>query len=139
VATRRRACVPALRVETLREARLFGETGELLLWRNGDNLWQARLIEDVKNGDEATWEEALDESEMLWGNRCRPLLHDFTLLYDAGQGLRHAIPIPPPGTCDDAPPVQVRLQVRHYLAKGEDIPRVVASRLVKLVWEESQS
>ena len=38
---------PPLREETLLQARLFAPHGELLLWCEDDNQWQARLIKDV--------------------------------------------------------------------------------------------
>src|SRR5262245_56060312 len=45
---------PPLRGELLQQARLFARSGELLLWRDGDNQWQARLIEDCPATD-AQW------------------------------------------------------------------------------------
>lgn len=125
---------PELMTITLQQARLFSENAELLLWRDGDNIFQARLIRDVQ-GDEkeaAAWNESLDESQMLWGTHGTPLSDGFTLLRDGAQGLRHAVPIPVKLDAKDKGKVSpLYLTVRHYINK-EGFARVVASRLVKL-------
>ncbi|MCI0694047.1 CRISPR-associated protein Csx19 [candidate division KSB1 bacterium] len=127
-----KAC-PELRVETLQQARLFAEHAELLLWRNGDNVWHARLIRDAQAGEKVGWDESFDELQLLWGTNGKHLhfddeKEDFTLLEDGAQGLRHAVPIKltlgEKGVT--TPP---RLRVRHYLVK-EDFARVAVSRLV---------
>jgi len=60
---------PALREVTLQQARLFSETAELLIWREDIQTWQARLIQDVCDPTEATWDESYIEPQMLWGNQ----------------------------------------------------------------------
>ena len=37
---------PPLRALTLQQARLFGPDAELLVWRDGEGNWQARLLRD---------------------------------------------------------------------------------------------
>ncbi len=124
-----KAC-PELRVETLQQARLFTDHAELLLWRNGDNTWHARLIRDAQAEEKVNWDESFDEPQLLWGTDGTTLLHDFTLWEDGAQGLRHAVPVARQFTLDEeGQPMPPRLRVRHYLAK-EDFARVVASRLV---------
>jgi len=121
---------PPLRSPTLQQARLFADHAEMLLWRDGDNAWRARLIRDAQNGEDTEWDEAFDEPQRLWGTHGSLLAHDFTLLRDGAQGLRHAVP------CrlklsDDEEVEPPRLIVRHYVNKRGFV-RVVASRLVGL-------
>ena len=133
-------CVsPKLRVETLQQARLFSPSGEVLLWRDGDNHWNARLlfdsVKDQSRNGEATWIEAFDEAHMLWGTHGEPCENRFTLLRDGAQGLRHCLPMELRlnHKGETRPP---RLQVRHYLAR-DDFARVAASRLVDLIEDEA--
>lgn len=122
-----KTCAP-LRGETLQQARLFCESAELFVWRDGDNRFHARLIRDRRDNEQSVWDECFDERQMLWGTDDTPLPHDFTLWSDGAQGLRHAMPLPPAINAQGkaAPP---RLIVRHYISmKG--FARVEASRLV---------
>jgi CRISPR-associated protein (TIGR03984 family) len=120
---------PVLRIETLQQARLFAAHAELLLWRDGDNAFHARLIQDSATAEDADWLEAFDEAWMLWGTHGLPLPHGFTLWRDGAQGLRHVIPWPMriDREAQTEPP---HLIVRHYLAREEIFARVVISRLV---------
>lgn len=122
------AVCPPLRLRTLQQARLFGKDAELLLWRDGDNVFRGRLIEDVKDGGAADWNESYDEPQLLWGTQGVALKDNFTLLEDGAQGLRHAVPL-----LDglDLTKQRVQLVVRHYLAQ-EDFARVAVSRLIAL-------
>lgn len=125
------AVCPALRRETLLQARLFGERAELRLWRVGKDSFQARLIRDVLEASEAAvWTESFEESQRLLGTDATALADDFTLLEDGAQGLCHAVPLSglPLRIDEDDPP---RLHVRHYLAPGP-FARVAAFRLVGL-------
>jgi CRISPR-associated protein (TIGR03984 family) len=117
---------PKLRSITLQQARLFSKDAELLLWRDGDNVFHARLILDTKASETSNWRLAFDEPQLLWGTQGLALAHGFTLLEDGAQGLRHAVPLP-----FDTIKYPVRLRVRHYLAQ-EDLARVVVSRLMTL-------
>lgn len=129
-----RVC-PPLRPETLHQARLFGPPGELLLWRDGDNGWQARLIRDAAPGESTEWDEAQDEPQMLWGTRGEPIGNGFTLLTEGERGLRHALPMGL--SADSKGAVRVpKLIVRHYLNK-EGFARIVASRLVGFETEDA--
>ncbi|MEP7342333.1 MAG: CRISPR-associated protein Csx19 [Acidobacteriota bacterium] len=121
---------PELRCATLQQARLFGKEAELLLWRDGDNVFHGRLIVNAKDGETPGWKLAFDEPQLLWGTPGASLLHEFTLLEDGAQGLRHAVPLPA-----NTPKLRAQLCVRHYLAQ-EDFARVVVSRLVELKWKE---
>lgn len=115
---------PELRQETLQQARLFGPSGELLVWRSNDDF-TARLIDD----GETPPEEALaDETYWLWGIGTDNPKEGFTLMNDGQQGLRHAPPLP---VGKDA---RAGLVVRHYIDYDEQGQFYIAvSRLVDLV------
>jgi len=123
---------PPLRKETLQQLRLFAPHAELLLWRDGENHWSARLIRDAENGEEPFWREAIDEFQILWGTYAEPLSEGFTLMRDGTQGLCHIVPIELSGEFENERR-PLRLQVRHYIAEDEvGFARIVASRLLKL-------
>lgn len=124
---------PELRLQTLQQARLFGEKAELLLWRDGDNELHARLIADTKDVANATWLECFDEPQLLWGTHGIPADDDFTLIWEGSQGMHQIIPIKLDVDGDNkvVEKKEPKLRVRHYLNKEEDCEaRVVASRLV---------
>jgi CRISPR-associated protein (TIGR03984 family) len=125
---------PPLRTETLQQARLFSEAGELLLWHDGENLWHARLIHPPTNGETPTLTEAVDEMWILWGTHGEHC-SGFTLVRDGAQGLRHAIPMELPLNTKQEVELP-RLWVRHYLQEdGNGFTRIVASRLLGLRME----
>lgn len=125
--------LPELRSQTLQQARLFGEMSELLIWRDGDGSWQARLLtEAAKEGEEADFAQAIDECQMLWGTHPHPTTNGFTLMADGEQGLKHAVPLEVSGSYD-IHRRPLRLQVRHYLVENENgFNRIAASRLVNV-------
>lgn len=117
---------PPLREVTLQSARLFNNDCEILLWRD-DSSWRARAIYTA-NGDQATFYEAIDELQLLWGNQAEAISDTFMLLSDSGQGLRHIAPV---AITADALPL--RLRVRHLISEDETgFARITASRLVTL-------
>jgi len=126
---------PSLRIETLQQARLFAPKGEILLWRDGDGNWNARLIRDAEDGEEAVWQEAVDEAQILWGTDGRVLSKGFTLMSNGAQGLRHVVPIEvntKPGDLNRP----LRLRVRHYIEEDDEgYARIVASRLMDITTE----
>jgi len=109
---------PPLREETLLQARLFAPHGELLLWRDGDSRWQARIIKDVSDGEKPTWGEAIDEYQVLWGTKGHPLDRGFTLMSDGSQGFFHIVPLKVTATGNKNRPL--RLKVRHYIQDESD-------------------
>jgi CRISPR-associated protein (TIGR03984 family) len=127
---------PPLRPETLQQARLFGQAGELFVWKGRDGEWQGRLLTDEirEDGDRLCF----DEPQILWGDR--PVgdpQGGFTLVADGQQGLCHAVPLTdiPFGKPQVRP---LRLGVRHYVEVDErssGMPRVTHSRLTG-VWAE---
>lgn len=119
----REVAVP-LRTLTLQQARLFGEAGELLVWR-GDSQWHGRYLTD--NG--FAQEDILNETHRLWGEASEPPgpIDGFSLMRDGVQGLLHAPPLPL--TRGE----RAALQVRHYLEYDEQGQAYIAlSRLVDL-------
>ena len=133
---------PELGRATLQQARLFGEQGELLLWRDGFGELHARLIVDTPDERRARWKQCFDEKQMLWGQFFDPAQRCWQVKFDAldggfrvyrhgAEGLRHAVPHDPvqPPPAGKAP----RLKVRHYL-KQDGFARVEVSRLVDVVY-----
>lgn len=120
---------PPLHKVTLQTARLFNENGEILLWRDTEvETWRARMIYAANDDQAATFVEAIDERQLLWGNQAEAISDTFTLLSDSGQGLRHIVPV---GIPADALPL--RLRVRHLILEDETgFAHIAASRLVTL-------
>jgi CRISPR-associated protein (TIGR03984 family) len=127
--TRYEEVSPPLREVTLQTARLFNGNGEILLWRESETLsWRARMIYAVNDSQEATFVEAIDERQLLWGNQVEALSNNFTLLSDSGQGLRHITPV-----SIAAQALPLRLRVRHLISEDDTgFARITASRLVTL-------
>lgn len=111
-----------LREATLQQARLFGEKGELLVWRT-DSGFVARLLFD---GVEDT--PALDdETHQLWGAGVMSR-QGFTLMREGEQELLHAPPVTI-GVDERA-----GLVVRHYTdVDDQGQVYISASRLVQLI------
>ncbi len=109
---------PELRAVTLQECRLFSEQAELYLWRDEDDRWRARLIQDNQGREGG----ALDEQQILWGTQAKDERDGFTLLSDGAQENQHA---PPLSQADmrfdpDNNYRPARLWVRHYLANDTE-------------------
>jgi len=129
---------PPLRPETVQQAQLFAEYGELLLWRDGDNEWHARLIRQPADDEPPTFTHAIDEPQILWGTDPKRLGSGFTLMSDGAQGLRHAVPLVVSGKYSEENR-PLRLLVRHYLKDDENgFTRISASRLVALKLENAK-
>lgn len=129
---------PQLRLPTLQQCRIFGETGEILLW-NSNNQWNARLISQTKISQLLQNQEIgfIPENQILWGTQGK-INGDFTLLSDGTQGLRHSVPIIveekyfSPNKKELYRPV--RLKVHHYFNYDNDgLARIFTSRLVSLI------
>lgn len=129
---------PQLRLSTLQQCRIFGETGEILLWNSNDK-WNARLISQTKISQLLQDRQIgfIPENQILWGTQGKTN-GDFTLLSDGTQGLRHSVPIIveekyfSPNKKELYRPV--RLKVHHYFNYDNDgIARIFTSRLVSLI------
>jgi CRISPR-associated protein (TIGR03984 family) len=124
-----------LRKETLLTARIFAPTGELLVWRDEDGAWAARLIaEKILPDATASWDKAFEEQQILLGTKAEHIERDFTLMSEGSQGLFHAVPLRLRWPIDDERRRPLRLVVRHYLQEDEyGFTRVNASRLFDLL------
>lgn len=119
---------PALRGETLQNARLFNQTSEIYLWRDGDGVFQTRSIQDAETPQKEL--SYFDEDQILWGNSVEATENGFTLLSDGAQGLKHYVPLEVTADGENRP---LRLKVRHYLEEDDTgFVRIGFSRLVSL-------
>lgn len=126
---------PPIRREMLQELRIFGETGEVLIWRTEAGLHGRFLRETdppADRNDESNPLRPSDEPRILRGDRVLgQLQHDFTRIGD-GAGAEQVLPLVV--TDDQLRAAQVRLDVRHYYesdAKTGAV-RIAATRLVTL-------
>jgi CRISPR-associated protein (TIGR03984 family) len=116
----------ALQPATLQQAHIFGEAGELLLWRGPNEQWRTTLRRDGA-GEVSRY---FDEDYCLWGSSAeRAASNGFRELREGSQGIVHAPPLERLPTEKK----RARLAMRHYLAHDETgVVRIVASRMLKL-------
>lgn len=115
---------PLFQEITLQEVRLFGEKGELYLWKTEDGF-SARSIQLTSAGQSTSWTYQHDEGYYLWGTEGEDIGNGFTYLKEGAQGMRHAVPFKTNN------PKNLKLIVRHFLIQEDFEPlRVVTSRLV---------
>lgn len=122
---------PTLRLLTLQQCRVFGRSGEVLLWRT-DEKWRSRLVQE---NDTA---EIIPEHQILWGTQKERESDGFTLMSDGQQGLRHAVPLLGI-TFDKNKKLHrpLRLSVYHYIDYDDSgLARISLSRLVNLTTEQ---
>ncbi len=137
-----------LRLCTLQQCRVFGDTAELLLWRI-DRRFKARLLRerDGQAPDLLAWTgngwrlhkhatttgHTIDERHILWGTRAEEEKDGFTMLSE-GQGLRHAVPLTGIQFDEGHMERPAGLLVRHYIAYDDEtgVARIALSRLVRL-------
>lgn len=127
---------PPIRSETLQELRLFGEGGEVLIWRTDAGL-QGRVLREADpatdRSDEANPLRPSDESRILRGAlvvaECD---HGFTHIGD-GAGAEQVLPLA--ANKEQLRAAQVRLDVRHYYEVDAETGaiRIAATRLVRLM------
>ena len=117
---------PSLRLLTLQQCRVFGQNGEVLLWRTGEKL-RSRLVRDNPEV------EKIPERQILWGTHGEKR-DNFTLLWDSSQGLKHAVPFSEIELGDRNKLINpVRLLVHHYITYDDNgVARISLSRLVDL-------
>ena len=113
--------------QNVQELRIFGENGEVHLWRSGEG-WIGRKIIDGAGDD---FKEMIDDQQILWGDTVEKHEDGFTLLADGQQGLRHWLPIDIEIQDKKKQRVTAFLSVYHYLANDE-FARIAVSRLVGL-------
>ncbi len=119
---------PQLNQAELLELRLFGETGEAYVWRDGADLYWRTIADGSGNPS-----DYYDETNILWGTSSKPTGNGFSILSDGVQGLRHAVPLEidmPEGNVKRP----VRLTMRHYIERHNEtgLARIKMSRLQAL-------
>lgn len=118
--------LPALRLSTLQRCRVFGQTGELLLWRS-NNVWKYRFIGQPDCA-------YIQENQMLWGTNSIEEKDGFTLIEDGSEGLRHAVPYADIPFSSNHKKHPLHLEVHHYINYDDDgLARINISRLVDLI------
>ena len=132
---------PPLRAITLQQARLFGKQAELLVWRDGEDNWHGRLLDD--DGTERSgWR--FDEPQLQWGDRKEEERDGFTLIAEGQEGLRHAVPLPAADDSFDKAGKKrerwhpLRLGVRHYLERDEDGTLIIVQGRLTRLWAEGR-
>lgn len=124
---------PLLRVVTLQQCRIFGKSGEILLWKS-NNTWQSRFLIDPPDK-----EHIIEERQLLWGTHGKKREPEgFTYLKDGSQGLKHAVPFTEIELDEDGKlKKSVQLVVHHFIGYDDDgLARIVLSRLVDLTTED---
>jgi CRISPR-associated protein (TIGR03984 family) len=121
--------LPSLRLLTLQQCRIFGLSGEVLLWHT-EQEWIARFTKNC------TDVEHIEEKQILWGTRRENEQDGFTLLADGQQGLRHAVPLTGIRFDKEEKKRPIRLIVHHYIDYDDDgVAYIGLSRLVNLIQE----
>jgi len=126
---------PPLRLETLQELRLFGEAGEVLIWRTEEGPRGRSLREGPRPADGSDDSDPLrpmDESRILRGDRVvEQYRYGFTQIGDRA-GAAQVVPLEV--TAEQLQERRLRLQVRHYYEQDPEsgAVRIAATRLVTL-------
>ncbi|MGE4056659.1 MAG: CRISPR-associated protein Csx19 [Vicinamibacterales bacterium] len=126
---------PPIRPEALQELRLFGEAGEVLIWRTDADLRGRMLLDAGPGADRPNESDSLrpsDESRILRGEHVvERSEHGFSHVGDR-TGAEQVLPLEV--TKEQLRAAQVRLEVRHYYESDADTGavRIVATRLVRL-------
>ena len=127
--------LPALRLATLQQCRIFGPEGEVFLWRVGE-AWKTRRISKSWEKSYLDSNDYVTESQLLWGTTFDEQKDGFTFLKDGSQGLRHAVPLTEGIELDSKNNLKrpVSLLVHHYINYDRDdgTARIFLSRLVDL-------
>jgi CRISPR-associated protein (TIGR03984 family) len=133
---------PPVRRETLQELRLFGEAGEVLIWRTEEGLCGRGLWDREEATDpEKPWGPLppAGEDRILRGDFVREKSAEgFSYIADRA-GAEQVIPLEV--SKKDLENRRVRLQVRHYFQRDEQntgAVRVAATRLVGIAIKEGK-
>jgi len=112
---------PKLRYETIQMARIFGDSGELLIWNDDSHNFLSRLVEENKGENK----EYFDDFMLLWGTKPEKSRDNFFVWVHGSEGLLHSPPVDKEK--------DLTLKVRHYLDYDVDGQAYVRfSRLVSL-------
>lgn len=124
---------PPLVAPTLLEARLFGEAGEVHLWRTDTGFSACHVTDTAREGVTG----AADEWLRLWGVEAEGTTNGFTQLVDGQEGLRHAVPLMVPKDAFTRSHPRYHptiLKIRHYFQVDQDtgVTSIALSRLVSV-------
>jgi CRISPR-associated protein (TIGR03984 family) len=135
---------PPLRSITVQQCRLFGDLGELFIWREAENVWRGRKLTD----DPIAHYQLVTERPFLIGDRIYDPAKDrtgaplpttwptgFTPIIEVTTGMRQIVPCNVVGDEKGviAPTHRPRLTVLHYLHEDEDGQSLVAYSRLKNV------
>jgi len=130
---------PPIRKDTLQELRLFGEPGEVLVWRTEAGL-RGRILRErepaADRADEADPLRPSDELRILRGDDvCATVEHGFAHVVDR-TGAEQVVPADI--TAEHLRVPRIHLRVRHYWEQDAETGavRIAATRLVDLVTED---
>jgi CRISPR-associated protein (TIGR03984 family) len=119
---------PQLRSKTIQQCRLFGNKGELFVWREDEGKWCGRVVID----EEDTKYEQIQEAQILYGSRVHSSQEDparFTRVFEPTSGIRQIVPEQATNS-DFGNGRRLTLTVLHYLTADEDGQAVIyCSRL----------
>lgn len=108
---------------TVQQCRIFGRSGEVLIWREGTQF-RGRVVKDIHTTiNDKDW---FDEWHLLWGLPVKEQ-EGFSLLREGRQGQQHTVPIVV------RYPQRAAIKVRHYIQPdhhGQAV--IVLSRLVDI-------
>lgn len=122
---------PAVSRDNLLEMRLFGEKGEIMLWRSDEEFQGRRLVDEPHQPvDSPTRPD--DETRILMGDRLVEKLKDRFSRVGTASGIQHAVPLECTEKDFTSGRWPLRLRVRHYFEQDPQTGavRVAASRLV---------
>ncbi len=118
---------PKLRSVTVQQCRVFGDKGEVFIWREAEGRWRGRVV--MEGG--ATEVAILEEPQILYGDTVHdgdkghelpapPKKAGFTAIYEfkKGTGIRQIVPIE--ATDALGKDERVILTVCHYLIPDDD-------------------
>lgn len=127
---------PSVSQETLQELRLFGESGEALIWRTDSGL-RGRVIGETESESARSKDtdplRPSEESRLVRGNFVVARREDeFTQIGD-GTGAEQVLPLIV--STEQLQKSQIRLVVRHYFERDPEtgMIRLAATRLVRLM------
>ncbi len=119
---------PEFRYETLQELRLFGDNGQLHIWRKSETEFEGSLALESYLKDF----EPIDEKQVLHGTDCESENGNFMIVCDGSEGLKHAFPLVDRSKFGNSKR-PLRLHVKHYIEYDTDgCARIAFSRLVNV-------
>ncbi len=122
---------PALRSTTIQQCRIFGDKGELFIWREAEDQWRGRVVIEDTN----VAYEKIEEAQILYGNHVNSLHAvpaGFTPIFEKTTGIRQIVPVAITQDQFDKGK-RVTLIVRHYLTADQEGQAVITlSRLVSV-------